>query len=269
MVSFGAIIAEAMDEGKISRNPIRDLRRRRRRGTTAKRHEKKLKPGEDIPSPAEVKAIIEAAVEGKARMLIRTAAFTGLRASELRGLRWKDINFDKAELEVNQRADAVNRLGSPKSEAGNRKVPLPPGLVQELRKWKLKCPKKGDLGLVFPTEKGTPQLLGNILDRQYQPAVIEAGLTVRAKDKDGRYMRDDEGNPILKAKYPGLHCLRHFYASWCINRKVDGGLDLPAKMVQARLGHSTIGMTLNTYGHLFESGDDGSELAEAEAALLR
>ena len=43
-----------------------------------------------------------------------------------------------------------------------------------------------------------------------------------------------------KAKYPGLHALRHFYASWCINRRANGGLELPLKLVQARLGHSTV-----------------------------
>ena len=48
-----------------------------------------------------------------------------------------------------------------------------------------------------------------------------------------------------------------------------GGLELPAKVVQERLGHSSIVMTLDTYGHLFPRGDDGSELAEAERALLR
>ena len=63
---------------------------------------------------------------------------------------------------------------------------------------------------------------------------------------------------------PGLHALRHFYASWCINRKVDGGLELPAKVVQERLGHSSITMTLDTYGHLFPRGDDADELAAAE-----
>jgi integrase len=63
-----------------------------------------------------------------------------------------------------------------------------------------------------------------------------------------------------KAKYTGLHCLRHFYASWCINRKADGGLELPAKVVQERLGHSTISQTLDTYGHLFPRGDDRDEM---------
>ena len=67
-----------------------------------------------------------------------------------------------------------------------------------------------------------------------------------------------------KAKYTGLHCLRHFYASWCINRRADGGLELPLKLVQARLGHASIQMTADRYGHLFPTGDDGAELAAAE-----
>ena len=74
--------------------------------------------------------------------------------------------------------------------------------------------------------------------------------------------------PSGEAKYTGLHALRHFYASWCINRRQDGGLELPPKLVQARLGHASIVMTLDVYGHLFPAGDDGSELAAAEKILL-
>jgi integrase len=65
----------------------------------------------------------------------------------------------------------------------------------------------------------------------------------------------------------GLHSLRHFYASWCINRCVDGGLELPLKVVQARLGHASVQMTADRYGHLFPRGDDGAELAAAEQAF--
>ena len=72
----------------------------------------------------------------------------------------------------------------------------------------------------------------------------------------------------MRAKYPGLHTFRHFYASWCINRKEDGGLGLPAKIVQERLGHSSISMTLDVYGHLFPRGDDTDELAAAERAIF-
>jgi integrase len=61
-------------------------------------------------------------------------------------------------------------------------------------------------------------------------------------------------------KHSGFHALRNFYASWCINRKADGGLELPIKVVQGRLGQSSIQMTA---GHLFPHGDDVSELADA------
>ena len=49
------------------------------------------------------------------------------------------------------------------------------------------------------------------------------------------------------AKYTGMHSLRHFYASWCINRTKDGGLGLPPKNVQERLGHASITVTLDRY----------------------
>ena len=72
----------------------------------------------------------------------------------------------------------------------------------------------------------------------------------------------------MAAKYTGLHALRHFYASWLINRKADGGMELPGKRVQERMGHSSIAVTMNTYGHLFPSTDDQKALAAAEKSLL-
>lgn len=62
---------------------------------------------------------------------------------------------------------------------------------------------------------------------------------------------------VVKVKFcltdPGMHVMRHFYASWSINRQEDGGLELPAKVVQERLGHSSINQTMDVYGHLFAS----------------
>jgi integrase len=75
---------------------------------------------------------------------------------------------------------------------------------------------------------------------------------------------DEKGN----AKYGGLHALRHFYASWCINAVADGGQGLSAKAVQARLGHSTVNMTLNVYSHLFPQVDEAEQVAAAERSLL-
>jgi len=74
--------------------------------------------------------------------------------------------------------------------------------------------------------------------------------------------------PTLLAAGAGAGRAPKAYASWCINRKVDGGLELPPKTVQQRMGHASIAITMDVYGHLFPSGDDGAELAAAEMALL-
>jgi integrase len=70
------------------------------------------------------------------------------------------------------------------------------------------------------------------------------------------------------ARYTGMHALRHFHASLCINPISMGGLGMTAKEVQERLGHSTIMMTMDTYGHSFPKQDDGKAMAAADAALL-
>jgi integrase len=50
--------------------------------------------------------------------------------------------------------------------------------------------------------------------------------------------------------------------------RADGGLELPLKVVHARLGHSTIAMTADVYGHLFPRTDDDAELTAAAGALV-
>jgi integrase len=195
-----------------------------------------------------------------------TAILAGLRASELRGLRWGDLDLKKGEIHVRQRADRYNAIGKPKSKSGDRVIPLGPLVLKTLKEWKLARPS-GDHDLVFTTSSGRIEHHANIV-RDLKAIMIAAGLTVPIKDASGKPVRDDEGKPVVQAKYTGLHAFRHFYASWCINRRADGGLELPAKVVQKRLGHASIIMTMDTYGHLFPSGDDGTELAAAEQALL-
>jgi integrase len=247
---LGSILADAQERGLVAQNVVRSLSHRKKTRDSERRHKARLKVGVDIPSPDEIRAIVEH-LNGRWRPLILTAIFTGLRASELRGLRWEDVDFKKAELHVRQRADKFKTIGKPKSVSGQRTIPMPPILAKALREWKLACPK-GELGLVFPTGAGEVEYHSNIVTRGLAPVQIAASVVTKGG----------------KAKYPGLHSLRHFYASWCINRKEDGGLGLPLKVVQHRLGHSTIQMTADVYGHLFPSGDNGAELAAAEKALL-
>ena len=265
--SLGAILADAQERGLIVRNAVRELRGRRRRGAQQDRHNGKLKVGVDIPTVPEVRALL-AAAKGRTRVLLLVAVFTGLRASELRGLRWIDIDLAKAELHVRQRADRQNRIGPPKSAAGERSIPLPPNVVRELREWKLACPN-GRLGLIFPNGAGNVEQYGNIIQRGLLPTMIVAGIVKPLLDAQGNPTRDENGRPLVVAKYPGLHALRHFFASWCINRKQDGGLELPLKLVQTRLGHASVTMTADVYGHIFpRSADDSAELATAEALLI-
>jgi integrase len=252
LTTLGSILADAQERGLVAQNVVRGLRSRRRSKDSDRRRNGKLKIGVDIPTPDEVRAIIaQLDKDRRWRPLFLTAIFTGLRASELRGLRWQDVDLKRGELHVRQRADRYNRIGPPKSDAGERVVPLAPMLVNVLRTCKLACPK-GDLSLVFPNGRGGVEDYSNIIKRGLRPIVIAAGVVT----KSGR------------AKYPGLHAMRHFYASWCINRRVDGGLELPLKVVQARLGHASIQMTADRYGHLFPRGDDGAEMAAAEKAFL-
>jgi integrase len=269
--SLGAIFADAQERGQAMRNPVRDMRggRNGAEGRREKRRKRRLQAGVDIPTPAEVRAIIGAA-EGRWRPLLITAVFSGLRASELRGLRWEDVDFDKAEIRVVQRADKYNQIGPPKSQAGKRTIPVPPTVVSILKEWRLACPRRAtgerDAAgnpvsvpyLVFPNGVGGVESHTNIVNRGWQPTQVAAGVVAPGSTSGAD----------LKAKYSGLHSIRHFYASWLINRQSDGGLGLQAKAVQSRMGHSTITMTFDTYGHLFPREDDADELARAEAALL-
>jgi integrase len=243
LTSLKSLLRDAQRRGNVAQNVASDVSI-----SPDKRGKRKLKIGVDIPTTEEIKRIVHTE-SGKWRPLLLTAIFTGLRASELRGLRWQDVDVKRGELHVRQRADRYNAIGKPKSEAGERTVPLGPLVLNTLKEWKLACPKSD---LVFPTTRGNILHHKNIVRYALIPVQTAGGVVT----KDG------------KAKYTGMHALRHFYASWCINRRVDGGLELPAKVVQERLGHASIVMTMDTYGHLFPRSDDGTELAAAEHALL-
>ena len=96
-----------------------------------------------------------------------------LRASELSGLRWEDVDLSKNELHVRRRADRYNKIGKPKSAAGARTVPLIPYVVNVLREHKLASKTKD--GLVFPNGKGKIDSLANIVGFGLKPAMIRAG----------------------------------------------------------------------------------------------
>jgi integrase len=240
--SLKALLKDAKRRGNVTQNVAVDTR-----VSLAGRSKRKLKVGVDIPLPSEVKAILECA-QGRRRAILIVSAFAGLRASELRGLRRADVDVKGAKLHVGQRADRYGDVGRPKSEAGERDVPIGPMVVNTLRPFLLGEPD----GLIFGTSSGRAENHSNIVQRILHRAQVEAGVVSKG------------GGP----KYTGLHCLRHFYASWLINRRQDGGLELPPKEVQVRMGHATLAMTMDTYGHMFPRADHAAEIAAAEQALF-
>ena len=245
LTSLKSLLKDAQRRGNVAQNVARDVSI-----GIDKRDKRKLKVGVDIPTREEIKRILDAA-SGRLRPLLVTAVFTGLRASELRGLRWEDVDLKRGELHVRQRADRYNAIGKPKSEAGERTIPLGPHGDQHAAGVEARLPEGRPWAGVSHRQRAASSTTRTSCARSSR-CWLPPALT-------------DQGG---KPKYTGLHALRHFYASWCINRKADGGLELPAKLVQERLGHASIVMTMDRYGHLFPRSDDGAELAAAERALL-
>jgi len=224
-----------------------------------------------IPTKAELQAIIAGAA-GRWRPVMLVAIFCGLRASELRGLCWSNIDFDAKQISLTQRADASHRIGKLKSKSGYRSIPCPPIVVNALREWKLVCPKRDTgkkdttgeaikvLDLVFPNGLGNVESHSNLIERGLYPILIEAGLTEARPvlGRDGKQAIDDAGQPktVLAGKY-GMHSLRHACASlW-----IEGGYN--PKQVQKLMGHSSIKVTFDVYGHLFVDAEADQKAAEA------
>jgi len=248
MTSPSGILSNAQAAGLASRNVVRDQPRSiaKRQRQHDKRHDTKLERGITVPTKDELRAILRAAegMEIRWRSLIVTLVFTGLRASELRGLRWQDIDLAVGSLSVRQRADRYQEIGKPKSAAGHRAVPLVPIVVSTLREWKLACPK-GPLDLVFPNTVGGVEVLHTIT------AALKACQVAAGVRGEGR-----------KPKY-GLHAFRHA----CISMWIDLGWS--PKKVQAWAGHSSIAITFNVYGHLMsDAAEDATAMARLQQALI-
>jgi integrase len=240
-VSFKAIMTEAESRGSIGHNPASSVEI-----ATDVRGQADALHNREFPQPNEIRALIEAAT-GKIKVFLTTAAFTGLRSSELRGLHWSNVDFAGHRIHVRQRADEFGTIGPCKTKASYRSVPMAPEVESALREWRVACPRRnGELVLVFPHSGGKPEPHTVLLSRGFHPVQIEAGVV------------DESGEP----KY-GLHDLRHFFASWLINE-----LRCNPKKVQSLLGHSSIQVTFDVYGHLFANDDDQDAFAAGVTAIM-
>lgn len=233
--SLKSLLKEAQRRGHVAQN-VADA--------TSVRMAGRQREEVEIPTKGHMRAILQHAPE-RWRPLIVTALFTGLRSSELRGLTWEHVDLKAKVIRVRQRVDRYGVMGPPKSRAGRRDVPLPPMVVNALRKWRLACPVTEE-GFVFPTDQKRP-VSGSVLHKSaWRPTLIAAGI-----------MKEGDPPPYT------FHALRHGAASLFIEQGMS------PKRVQAVMGHSTIAITFDLYGHLFPSPeDDLTAMAEIESRLL-
>jgi len=252
VTNLKTVLTFAQSRGMVAQNVARGVKVR----SDARNTETgPIRAGRDFPDRSELRTLIEA-VTGRWRPLIITAVFTGMRASELRGLNWASVDLESGTIHVRQRADAWGTIGKPKSRAGNRDIPLTPIVVNTLKEWKESCPK-GELDIVFPNGSGNVESHTNIINRLWDPIQIKHGMTIET-DK-----RDADGDLIVVAKY-GFHSLRHAAASLFIAH-----MGWTPKRVCAVMGHSSIRMTFDLYGHLFEDReDDQAGLQKLESAIV-
>ena len=182
-------------------------------------------------APQDVPKFLAAATEEPHYALFYTALFTGLRLGELLGLAWGDVDLDLAQLRVVRalhKRRGVCELREPKSPHSRRQIALSPSLALVLRQHKAEQEARTillgkaltDSDFVFCRLDGNPLDPGTVR-RVFARILRRAGL---------RRLR--------------FHDLRHSHATLML---VSG---VHPKVVQERLGHSSVAITLDTYSHV-------------------
>ncbi len=243
--SLSRAIHWAMEEGWIrGTNPVKGVRVKAPRDKRGKSKDK-VKP----PSKSDLALILSIATGGL-KMRIEFSARTGVRASELYELRWRDISFNARTLTVTRRvaAEKGRQVDVTKSEAGDREVKLSAQMVKELREWREKAKKKDADDLIFPNARGGHIDHRNMLAREFKPLL--AAAAIKAKETK------------VKFKPFNWHALRHY----AISTWIEAGFQ--PKAVQTMAGHSTLAVTMDIYGHIFPSEDDGDKMDKIAADTL-
>jgi integrase len=182
-------------------------------------------------SVAEARTLLDAAKGDRLYALYVVALSLGLRRGEVLGLRWVDVDIDDGVIRVRQtvqRVDGKLVFAPPKTRRSRRSIPLPAATVQVLQEHRERQaaekatagPAWRDSGLVFTTRSGGP-LEPNDVSKAFSEQRRKAGL-----------------RPVR------LHDLRHTCASLLLAQRV------PPRVVMEVLGHSSLDVTMNIYGHV-------------------
>ena len=169
------------------------------------------------------------------KMLFHLALHSGLRKGELLGLQWESVDFDRSTIYVREQF-SHGAVTTPKTAAGRRYVPIDTDTMDQLKRWRAAARRPVEsLDLVFPTSTGQHQSASNVNSRGFKPALKAAALPSSIR----------------------FHDLRHTYASMAIAANV------PLNDLKFVLGHGSIAVTADIYGHLVDSSHDRIRLAFA------
>ena len=161
------------------------------------------------------------------------ALLTGMRQGEILGLRWKDIDYKRKVITINQTLTYYGKQikNGAKTKSGVRSISMPNQLIMILKeqqakyeKFKLKCKAFVDMDVVIFNQLNGKTVFPSNLTKAYQRDVRASGL------------------PHIP-----FHSLRHCHATMLIEKNVN------VKLISERLGHSKIGITLDTYSHVIPS----------------
>lgn len=180
--------------------------------------------------------------------LVKLAARTGMRRSELLGLRWKDIEFDRSELRVEQGlTEGGGRLNfdEAKTDGSRRTISLGPNALAELEAY-------------YRHQAADALKLGRQLRRDSTELVFPSSILEPNRPCRPRHVTRAFGDHAKRLGFQdvGLHCLRHTHATLLLKKKV------PVKAVSERLGHSSITITLELYGWVL------AEMQEEAATVM-
>ncbi|MDN6398410.1 MAG: site-specific integrase [Alkalibacterium sp.] len=161
-------------------------------------------------------------------------AFTGMRKGEALALQWKDIDFMNQHLTVSKTLTRGknSRLyveDSPKTQAGNRDIPLDPSVLSILKQWR-KDQREMYIKLGHNTLNDSQLLFTNLNNDFMQPPALTKAMDRIVKKNN--------------LKRITVHQLRHTHASLLFNAGAS------IKEVQQRLGHSSYEVTMNVYTHV-------------------
>jgi len=203
-----------------------------------------------VLSQEQTALLLQRAQGTRLHLPILVAVTSGLRRGELLALRWADVDFAAGALRVEQSVEETGqglRFKPPKTAKGRRRVPLPALTVEALRRHRVEQDKQRLL--LGPGYQSAPDLVFAGPDgRPWFPSNFErTWRTFKNKLPDELRIR--------------FHDLRHTHASQLLAQGVH------AKIVSERLGHASIGITLDTYSHLLP-GLQEEAVKQLEASLV-